>query len=103
MKLNVQYVDTPLGPCPLYWRDEQSGKLAAAINAYLDHGIDPKKPAPTQEQIDMVVAYCDYWVNAPCWKGEGLANLREAIKHVNTVGGLATWLYAALDEGIDPL
>lgn len=87
---------------PVYWRDEQSGVLAEAVNAYLDHVVD-KAPAPTQEQFDLLKDYCDYWAHARCWTGEGLEDLRRQIKAVTTVDGLRGWLRAALDECIDPL
>jgi hypothetical protein len=85
---------------PCYWRAEASGRLAAAVMAYLDH-------QPTPAQLALVIAYCAYWIEAPCWQeapfASGLATLRQDLRHVVTAAGLQRWLEAALELGIDPL
>lgn len=88
---------------PLYWRDEASGVLAAAVEAYLAHCVD-HAPEPTPEQFALLKDYCDYWVHAPCWRSVGgLEELRSSIKSVLTVAEMRAWLRDALGEGIDPL
>jgi hypothetical protein len=92
------------GGGPLYWRDEESGALRLAFDAYLDHCLDKQQPAPTAEQFALLRDYCDYWIHAPCWRSLGqLDELRDSIKHVLTVAELRDWLWKALEEGIDPL
>lgn len=83
---------------PLNWRDEQSGILTAAIEAYING-------APmTDEQLALLIEFLDYYIHAPCWQdwqGE-LAKLRSMIKQIKTKEGIENWLWIALDLGLDP-
>lgn len=79
---------------PLYWRNEASGKLPAAVMAYLSS-------TQTQEQLDLVIAYVRAWVECPVWKN--IEPLRESVKGVKTHEELRKWIWEALDYGIDPL
>lgn len=98
-----RYILTPLGLGPNFWRYEQSGLLAGAVDAYLSWSIDPNGfPEPSADILRLLIEYFDYWVNAPCWKGD-LEELRRTIKEVGTASQLREWLHNALDEGIDPL
>jgi hypothetical protein len=85
---------------PCDWRAEASGRLAAAVMAYLEHQSTPA-------QLALVIAYCTYWVEAPCWpedpSSRPLATLRQDLQQVVTAADLQRWLEAALDLGIDPL
>lgn len=89
---------------PLYWRNEESGRLPAAVNAYLDHCLDRSNPGPTPEQLALLIDYCDYWVHAPCWRVyDEISQLRQSIKRVCTLDELREWMHRAMTEGIDPL
>lgn len=83
---------------PLYWRDEASGVLPAAVMAYL-HARE------TPAQLALVIDYCVYWCEAPCWRGDGLelTDLRQRGRMVTTRAGLQAWLWDLLRVGIDPL
>ncbi|MEW6306767.1 MAG: hypothetical protein AB1705_25145 [Verrucomicrobiota bacterium] len=51
---------------PGHWRSEQSGALAGAVKSYFDH-VMGKGPAPGDWQLQMLVAFLAWWVQAPCW------------------------------------
>ena len=93
---------------PLRWQDDVTGALPRAVEAYLNHGA--QQPV-TAHHIEAVRQYCEYYINAPCWKtgkpGDGFyelfATLRERIKAVRTFEELDIWMQDALDVGIDPL
>jgi hypothetical protein len=98
----------PLG-LPLYWRDEQSGVLAAAINAYLDNRLQGKEL--TEDQFELLVAWCGHYIGAPCWDhmlndeemGAVLDRLRKRVKELNTADEVGEWIAECLDVGLDPL
>jgi hypothetical protein len=96
----------PLG-LPYNWRDELTGQIPAAVNAYLDHRVDPANPPPTPTQFAILQAYLVHYINAPCWDGSGftaeLAQLRAAIQRAQTPDDLARWIHDCLQIGIDPL
>lgn len=94
--------DPPFGT-PLYWRNEQSGELSAAILAYLNHRIEPTSQPPTPAQLSLVIDYLRYVIYAPCWRGQGIAVLRERVHTLQTSEDIHGWIGAALPEGIDPL
>lgn len=96
--------EPPLGT-PLYWRNEVTGVLGAAIWAYIAHGAEPTvQPAPSAEQLALVVAYLRYVINAPCWHGGmGLAVARIGVEKLATVEDVQTWIMGCLEIGIDPL
>jgi hypothetical protein len=83
---------------PAYWRDERSGVLPAAVLAYLEG-------RETRAQLDLVLRYCAYWIEAPCWRADPmlpLETLRQTIRQVATHAGLSAWRRDALALGIDP-
>lgn len=90
---------------PLRWADEQSGILPSAVLAYFGSATGDGKPA-TPNDVEIVRAYAQYYINAPCWEMGGMeeefARLRESIKTVASEYELAGWLNLALDIGIDP-
>ena len=81
---------------PHYWMDEETGELARAVEAYLNR-------RECADQLALVIDYCRYWVEAPCWKGPAVESLRRRIRQVRTRQELAAWLADAVAEGIDPL
>jgi hypothetical protein len=94
---------------PRYWRDEASGVLAAAMNAYLDHRIDG---APlTREQFALVKDYLIYYVDAPVWQypeaereyKAALLQLRFEAYLIQNVDDAVNLLEHCLDLGLDPL
>jgi len=88
---------------PLRWQDEQSD-LPAAITAFIQYGADRRAPSPTAEQLELVRAYCEYYIAAPCWKtDEEFEVLRTHIKALKSFEEIDTWIHDALKVGIDPL
>jgi hypothetical protein len=87
----------------MYWRDERSGKLVAAVHAYLAFRCK-KGPCPDPRQIELLARYLQYVIDAPCWCAtEELQQLRDRARHLQTCDGIAAWIHDALDIGIDPL
>jgi hypothetical protein len=94
----------PLG-LPMFWRDEMSGELAAAVEAYL---ADRRDDVPmSYAQVILLRDYICHYVNAPCWENEEfareLAALREAAPRLNSPDAIAGWIWAARGIGMDPL
>jgi hypothetical protein len=88
---------------PLFWKDEQSGVLRNAVRAYLGHGLKPEEELP-DEQVELVRAYLDYVIHAPCWQGDKrIPDLRARVKTLETVNELDEWIDGCLELGIDPL
>lgn len=91
---------------PLRWQDDVTGVLPKAVMAVLETGPDTNTVA-TPAQIELVRDYCDYYINAPCWRTDGaqaeFTRLRERVKNITTFQELDVWLHDALEVGIDPL
>lgn len=86
---------------PLYWRNEQSGVLPAAVWAYLNH-------CATDSQLKLLSEYLEYYIHAPCWDLPGgflgeLEELRQSSKTMRTEKEIHDWIFKALNVGIDPL
>lgn len=104
MQLHMPYQDKGLvGQTPLRWQDDMSGMLPEAVTAFLAYKETP-------QHLEVVRAYCEYYVLAPCWEvvipPEALAQLeaiRASIKQADTRQALQTWLEQCLELGIDPL
>ncbi|RAM49459.1 MAG: hypothetical protein C6Y22_22150 [Hapalosiphonaceae cyanobacterium JJU2] len=97
----------PLG-LPLYWRNEESGELPAAIWAYLNFKVDNSKTEPpTQDQIDLITDYLIHYINAPCWDKEGFEqefnNLQQRASSLRTPDQIDDWLVDCHEIGLDPL
>lgn len=83
---------------PGYWKDETSGALRPAVEAYLAGG------EMTPEQIAAMRAYLRQWINAPGWVGGGvLTGLRISVDILQSRDQIAVWLDRADEIGIDPL
>lgn len=107
----------PPGGIPVYWRDEITGQLPAAVDAYLSHRCGGAEPSVAQ--ITFLIDYLRHYVCAPCWSsvardaresGEGelavlLVSLRKDIceGRVKTSDEIAAWIRRALSLGLDPL
>ena len=93
---------------PSYWKFEQTGRLAAAIKAYLNNRID--KTAISPAECDLVKTYLQHWIYAPGWQEnrfdhwpEDLKRLREAADQITDADSIERWIHDAIDLGIDPL
>lgn len=97
----------PLG-LPLNWRNETTGALPAAVWAYITHGADRRQPAPTADQLELLIDYIRHYINAPCWDfpdnyyRDDLVVLRERAKGLKTVDDVQHWIYWALEIALDP-
>ena len=97
---------------PLNWRGNQGGPLEAAVRAYINFSARPSvHPAPTAAELEWVILYLCYYVNAPGWEMPGadesakarLANLRAKAHQMQTVTEVQAWIWDCLEVGIDPL
>jgi hypothetical protein len=82
---------------PGYWRNETSGVLRPAIEAYL--GREPLSEA----HIAAIRAYLRQWVHAPGFFGPEIDALRSRVDGLTTRKAISQWLGDAEKEGIDPL
>lgn len=97
------YYSGPL-QLPLYWRDEVSGELGRAVEAYLNNRVDGS--AVTAGQIELLRDYLCHWVFAPCWDNPGngaLKALRKSVAGLKSAAEVDEWIHTALDIGLDPL
>lgn len=85
---------------PLNWRDETSGVLPSAVFAYLEDKA-------TAEQLKLVAAYIEYYIQAPVWDiednafEEELKALRESSKNLKTRQEIHDWIFQAMKIGLD--
>jgi len=87
---------------PLYWRDDITGELPAAVQAYLNNRIDGTEIS--NAQIVLLVDWLTHFIHAPCWEGdEQLARLRSSVTKLKTPNDVDRWLRQALEIGLDPL
>lgn len=96
----------PLQGLPLYWRDETSGQLSAAIFRYLNFVTQKVSTPPTDEQIWLIRCYLEHFIMAPCWVDYGdnsVSELRETVQDVNSVEAISNWLHKASEIALDPL
>lgn len=102
----IPYFYRPPQGLPLYWRDETSGTLSAAIVCYINFVTKKVSTPPTDEQIWLIRCYLEHFIMAPCWVDYGdnsLNKLRETVKDVNSVEAIKCWLSKALEIALDPL
>ena len=97
--------EASMGILPPYWQHEVSGLLRPAIEALIYNGAAPDKvPPPTEEQIKLIAAYFQIYIDAPCWQGGAeLKALRESARELQTLADVHNWLRAASAIAIDPL
>lgn len=91
---------------PLYWRDETSGQLSAAIFRYLSFVTKKASTPPTEEQIWLIRCYLEHFIMAPCWVDYGdnsVSELRKAVNDINSVEAIKDWLRKALEIALDPI
>lgn len=91
---------------PLHYSAHLGDPTWRAVLAYKRYIADPiLEREPPADELRLVVEYCAYFLNAPCWlmPVEELALLRASIVHVKTAHELANWLWGCVQIGIDPL
>ena len=91
---------------PLHYSAHLGGATWSAILGYLRYIADPiYEREPPAHELRLVVGYCAYFINAPCWvlPERELTMLRASIEHVKSAHELATWLWGCGQIGIDPL
>ena len=99
------YYRPPLG-LPLAWRDELSGELARAVEAYLDNRISGE--TVLDEQITMLREYLVHYIDAPCWNSQiefaiELSDLRASARELDSATEISEWIAKAMEIGLDPL
>ncbi len=107
MKLTLPYL--PPHDTPLRWMDEQSGQLTTAVHTFIDTGLG--RATATPAHLEMVRAYCDYYINAPCWVSpdideqtiQEIMALRTQVTEATTFKALDVWIHECLKVGLDPL
>jgi len=95
---------------PLYWGDEVTGELKAAVMAYYNEALG--KCTITDRQFELLRQYLIHHINAPCWMANPSADeeqraqieeLRRMAGRIKTPGDIATYIDEAMDLGLDPL
>jgi hypothetical protein len=81
---------------PMLIRDHKL--LEWAIRAFL------KNEPLEQGGLEILLNYCRYYFNAPCWEGEAeLEELKAGISKTTTIEDLRICILNAIELGIDPL
>ena len=98
----------PTTGIPHYWMYETSGRLKAAIHAYLNYMGNPVHFPMSDDHIALIREYLKQWINAPAYTAaEGFevekAALRESVEAIATARDIDRWLDQATEIGIDPL
>ena len=92
---------------PKYWKNETSGLLALAVAAFIANPL-----GITEDEVHLMRAYCEQWIDSPAWDGNPhanwqgrlvLATLRRNAREIRTPRDLVWWLAVATREGFDPL
>lgn len=99
MSLQLPYL--PPHNTPLFWMDEQSGRLREAIQSFYAESLGTG--TCEAQELRLVIAYIQYVIDAPCWQGPGMPALRDQAKTLRSVADINALIKACLDEGIDPL
>lgn len=99
-----QFYRPPFG-LPLYWGDEQSGELRAAVTRYFEFATGATGE-PTDNQVALLRDYLEHFINAPCWEPtpfkEELAALRKSVKEISTAQQIREWNDQAMKIALDP-
>jgi hypothetical protein len=94
------------GGLPVYWRDETTGVLAAAVKKYL------ARETLDAETLEFLRLYFEQWYAAPVWERnahyneearQALEAIRREIARADTVEQIRLAEAAALNLGIDAL
>ena len=101
----------PMG-LPLFWRDEASGELPAAVEGFLKWVVGEAESVPAAA-MKLVCDYCVYFIHAPVWEHtfakfeceDYLAELNELkarSKLLASAKSVRRWNEECLDLGVDP-
>lgn len=110
MKCKIPNVyQEPLGG-PLYWMHEETGELKRIVEKYIRWHISTSEDDNlSEDETALLRDYFRHWINAPCWKIEGVTDkmvfsqLKKDIETIETILDFDQWLKEALELGIDPL
>lgn len=91
--------EVPRTDFPLYWRDEQTGEMAEAVQGYLNHLRDKTELCP--RHLELMIDYCQAWAECPAFRVS--RRFMNQATNMKTSDDLHRWLHLALEEGIDPL
>lgn len=98
----------PMG-LPLYWRDEVSGVLPAAVTKYLNH-VAFGAARPDAAELELLWDYIAHHINAPCWDETCAGCYDSELKELRALaakrGGileLHAYEAKAMDIALDPL
>jgi len=95
---------------PLYWRDDATGILVAAVPINIWRiGLTTRR----RRRLDSTRCFeiiLRHYINAPAWTtickdafDEELASLRERVKALKEDEDFAGWIWDCLEIGLDPL
>lgn len=113
MSVPFQWVDMHWAPLwlPLNWRNETSGQLARAVDAYLDNRVVGTEISVLA--VEVVRDYLIHYIHAPCWTRnfepedlDGvriLTELRYEAMHLDSPDAIGAWIRKGMEIGLDPL
>jgi hypothetical protein len=93
---------------PKYWKDETSGQMTKAVNAYWSPS---RRDELSPENIASLKLYLIHWAEAPCYKNNeyatavDLVQLDKAIKeahNINNTEDISITVNILMQLGIDP-
>lgn len=101
----------PIGG-PHFWKYDYSGRLPAAVTAYLENRVRDTPISP--DDCELVAAYVRHWIHAPMYDANPyhkfdphgkkiLAELRAEAAALTDADSIDRWIHKALGHGIDPL
>jgi len=111
MSLLIPPVYREPGGLPLYWGDEATGTLTAAVRAYYDECLEEGKMTP--EQLVYVRAYLVHHINAPVWLEKNpyadlevalkIGELRHRAPLLQSAADISAYVHDAMELALDPL
>ena len=102
---------------PLYWRDEQSGNLPEAIEAYFEpYTLDNLEgnrviPKLSDRHLQLIRQYLVYYIKAPCWRNNPHADseefvylnkLTEQAQSIQSREDIGAFVRGCMEIGLDP-
>lgn len=91
---------------PAGYRGDITGQLPEAVRAYWSHRVVGE--AIAGEQVALIIAYLQYYIEAPCWErvlpAGDLADAREMAATMTTRSSIDAFVGACLEVlALDPL
>ena len=100
------------GGLPLYWGDEQTGELPAAVRHYIGLAAGLDETPLTAAEVELLADFCVYFIHAPCWEFDCdgapspylslVQALREKAKTLTSYEAMREWNSEAAEIAIDP-